>query len=153
MCYPSRMRWASIRRKAEQPAQWAASVVGGALVLLGILGLIPGLTTDYSDLAFAGHGSGAKLFGTFQVSILHDIVHLLVGAVGLALARTTDGARVFLTGGGTALLAFWALGAAGGAGWLPVNTADNWLHFALGLGVLALGFVTGREAPAPADVR
>src|SRR4051812_43703286 len=123
------MRWASIRRKAEQPAQLSAAVVGGGFVLLGILGLMPGITTDYGDLAFSGHGSGAKLFGTFQVSILHDIVHVIFGIAGLGLARSADGPRAFLSGGGTALVALWVLGAAGAGGWLPMSTADNWLHF------------------------
>jgi len=30
----------------------------------------------------------AKLFGLFQVSILHNIVHLLFGVAGVALAKT-----------------------------------------------------------------
>ena len=36
----------------------------------------------------------------------------------------------------------WVLGVVGAGDWIPANTADNWLHFALGVGMLALGFVT-----------
>ena len=116
-----------------------------------MLGFIPGITTHYHDLSFAGHDSGAKLLGVFQVSVLHNIVHLLFGVVGLALAKTADGARNFLIGGGVVYLALWVLGVVGAGDWIPANTADNWLHFALGLGMLALGFVTSRPAvPTPA---
>jgi hypothetical protein len=41
----------------------------------------------------AGHHSGALLLGVFQVSILHNIVHLLFGVAGRLLARTAAGAR------------------------------------------------------------
>ncbi len=136
------------------PSQGVAAAVGGVFVLLGVLGFIPGVTSHVSDLSFAGHTSGAKLLGTFQVSILHNLFHLLFGVVGLVLARTADGASSFLTGGGTVYLALWLLGAIGTAGWLPADTADNWLHFLVGIGLLGLGFAAGhsrsRGAPSAA---
>ena len=70
------------------PFQSLAMLVGVVFLLVGILGFVPGITTHYGDLSFAGHGSGAKLLGLFQVSILHNIVHLLFGVVGLVLAKT-----------------------------------------------------------------
>jgi hypothetical protein len=126
------------------PVQSVAALVGVVFLLVGILGFIPGITTHFNDLSFAGHDSGAKLLGIFQVSILHNIVHLLFGVVGIALAKTADGARTFLIGGGAVYLVLWVLGVVGGGDWIPVNTADNWLHFVLGIGMLALGFVTAR---------
>ena len=134
------------------PVQSTAALVGVVFLLVGVLGFIPGITTHYSDLSFAGHDSGAKLLGLFQVSILHNIVHLLFGAVGLALARTADGARTFLIGGGVVYLVLWLLGVVSAGGWIPVNTADNWLHLLLGIGMLGLGFVTGRETARTATV-
>ena len=126
------------------PVQSVAALVGVVFLLVGVLGFIPGITTHYNDLSFAGHDSGAKLLGVFQVSILHNLVHLLFGIVGLVLAKTAAGARNFLIGGGVVYLALWVLGLVGAGSWIPANTADNWLHFALGVGMLALGFVTSR---------
>ncbi len=133
------------------PVQSLAALVGLVFLLVGILGFIPGITTHYSDLAFAGHDSSAKLLGIFQTSVLHNIVHIAFG-VGILMAKTPEGARTYLIGGGVAYLAVWLIGVIGGLDWLPVNAADNWLHIVLGVGMIALGFVTGRsvERTAPA---
>ena len=126
------------------PVQSLAALIGATFVLVGILGFVPGITTHYGDLSFAGHDSGSQLLGVFQVSILHNLVHLLFGVVGLVLAKATDTARTFLVGGGVVYLALWVLGVAGGADWVPVNTADNWLHLLLGVGMIGLGFAASR---------
>ncbi|WP_406072240.1 DUF4383 domain-containing protein [Micromonospora sp. NBC_01638] len=146
--------------------QLVALVVAGAFLLIGVLGFIPGITTDYGELRFAGHHSGARLLGLFQVSILHNAVHLLFGLAGLVLSRSVAGARLFLAGGGAIYLALWLYGLAieaidpeGRANILPVNDADNWLHLALGFGMIALGLLlsnqvgTGGRLDNPADRR
>ncbi|MFL6107779.1 MAG: DUF4383 domain-containing protein, partial [Marmoricola sp.] len=56
--------------------QNAALVVALTFGLVGILGFIPGVTTNYDSMEFAGHESGAQLLGLFDVSVLHNIVHL-----------------------------------------------------------------------------
>ncbi|WTY80184.1 DUF4383 domain-containing protein [Micromonospora sp. NBC_01405] len=126
-----------------------AAIVGVVFLVIGVLGFIPGVTTYYSDLRFAGHDSEAKLFGLFQVSVLHNIVHLLFGVAGLALARTVSGARTFLVGGGAIYLVLWLYGLvvdhSSGANFIPVNGADNWLHLFLGVGMIALGVLTTRR--------
>jgi Domain of unknown function (DUF4383) len=127
-----------------------ARLIAIAFLLVGILGFIPGITSDAPG-DFAGDGSEAELLGIFQVSILHNIVHLLFGIVGLALARTWDGARTFLIGGGAVYLVLWVVGLIGGADWVPVNSADNWLHFVLGVVMIAAGYVLGR-APTRSTV-
>jgi hypothetical protein len=117
-------------------------LVGAVLVALGILGFIPAVTTDYGSMAFAGHGSQAKLLGLFQVSILHNIVHILLGLAGVALAKTISGARRYLIGGGVFCLALWLLGMLNGGKWIPINAADDWLHLGFGVGLIGLGFAT-----------
>ncbi|HEX4525436.1 MAG TPA: DUF4383 domain-containing protein [Gaiellaceae bacterium] len=134
------------------PIQVAAALTGVVLVVVGILGFVPGVTTHYGDLSFAGHDSRAKLLGIFQVSILQNLVPLLFGVVGLVLARTAEGARMFLTGGGVVSLALWVLGVVGAGDWLPTNTADNWLHFLLGIGMIGVGDVAGRSRASPVAV-
>jgi hypothetical protein len=130
-------------------AQTLAMLVAVTFVLVGVLGFIPGITTHYGDMSFAGEDSGAKLLGIFQVSILHNLVHLLFGVVGWYLAKTWSGARTYLLGGGVIYLALWILGIANGADWIPANSADNWLHLVLGVGLLGLGFVSTRAKTAP----
>src|SRR3982750_3332509 len=81
--------------------QLLTTLIGATFILVGILGFIPGITTHlYGGLDFAGHDSQAKLLHVFQVSWLHNIVHIAVGLVGLALARTSATARLYLIGGG-----------------------------------------------------
>jgi Domain of unknown function (DUF4383) len=122
-----------------------ALAVAVVFLLVGILGFIPGITTDYGDMQFAGHESEAKLLGVFQVSILHNIVHLLFGVAGLALARTASGARLYLIGGGAVYAVLWLYGLVidheSGANFVPLNTADNWLHLVLAVGMIALGLL------------
>lgn len=100
-------------------------------------------------MTFAGHESTAMLLGVFHVSILHNIVHLLFGIVGFALARSAGGARAFLVGGGVIYLVLWIYGLVidmdSVANFVPLNTADNWLHFFLGIGMIALGVLLWRS--------
>jgi len=127
----------------------AAKVVGAVFLLVGILGFIPGITSNYSSLSFAGHMSEAKLLGLFQVSILHNIVHLLFGIAGIAMAKRADSARTYLVGGGIIYLVLWIYGLVtsndSSANFVPLNTADDWLHLVLGLGMIALGVALSRR--------
>jgi hypothetical protein len=141
-------------RSRRALVQTAALAVGATFLLVGVLGFIPGITTDYDLMTFAGHDSGAELLGVFQVSILHNLVHLLFGIAGLAMARTVSGARLYLIGGGAVYLVLWLYGLVidhgSTANFVPFNNADNWLHLALGLGMIALGLLTTRR---PASAR
>ncbi|MFD3537476.1 DUF4383 domain-containing protein [Streptomyces sp. NPDC058664] len=42
-------------RNARTPVQQAAMLVGAVFLLVGVLGFIPGTTTDYDTLKFASH--------------------------------------------------------------------------------------------------
>lgn len=128
--------------------------MGALFLIVGVLGFIPGITTDYGDLHWAGHHSQALLMGLFSVSVLHNLVHLAFGAAGLLMARTVGAARAYLIGGG---LIYAVLGLYGlfidrdsTANFIPVNAAVNWLHFGLALVMIALGLVFGRTATATA---
>lgn len=136
-------------RGSRSPVQLAALLVGAVFLLVGILGFIPGITTDYDTMKFASHDSGAELFGIFQISVLHNLVHLAFGVAGLAMSRTASAARIFLLAGGAIYLVLWLYGLIIGhdsdANFVPLNTADDWLHFVLGLGMIALGALLTRR--------
>ncbi|WP_240431081.1 DUF4383 domain-containing protein [Mycobacterium kyogaense] len=123
-------------------------IVGVVFLVVGIAGFIPGVTTNYSELSFAGHHSGAMLFGLFAVSVLHNIVHLAFGIAGILLARSATTARLYLIVGAVIYAVLWLYGLIIDRGsnmnFVPVNDADNWLHLILALGMLALGLVLGR---------
>jgi hypothetical protein len=116
--------------------QGAALMVAAGFLVIGVLGFIPGVTTD------------GKLFGVFAVSGLHNVLHLLSGFVGFALARTYAASRAYFLGGGLVYLALWLHGLFMVSGLLPINGADNWLHFGLGLGMVLLGLtLAGQRDP------
>ena len=138
--------------KNRQPVQVVALLAGAAFLLVGVLGFVPGITSGFSDLSFAGRQSEAHLLGLFQISVLHNIVHLLFGIAGLAAARTVGAARGFLLGAGAIYLALTVYGFLIGhdspANFVPVNAADNVLHLGLGLGMVAAGLVLARSGTA-----
>jgi len=153
-----RMETGSSGARADRsPVRTAATVVGAVFLLVGILGFIPGVTSQYDQMGFAGHGSMALLLGLFQVSILHNIVHFLYGVAGLAMSRQARTATAYLIGGGAVYLVLWLYGLVidkqSGANFVPLNSADDWLHFVLGVGMIALGYLLGRRARTVATQR
>jgi hypothetical protein len=132
--------------------QGAALLVAAGFIVIGVLGFIPGVTTDYGRLHWAGHQSGAMLFGVFAVSGLHNILHLVSGFVGFALARSYAASRAYFLGGGVVYLALWVHGLLldqrSSANLLPVNNADVWLNFGLGVCMVLLGLtLAGQRDP------
>jgi prepilin signal peptidase PulO-like enzyme (type II secretory pathway) len=134
---------------AVKLAKTVATAVGAVFLLVGILGFVPGITTDYDTMTFANHHSDAKLLGIFEVSILHNIVHLLFGVAGLAAARNARNVPPYLFGAAIIYLVLTVYGIVidkeSSANFVPVNSADNWLHIVLALGMGALGYVVKKR--------
>jgi hypothetical protein len=132
----------------KQPTQLAAAAAGAVFLLVGILGFVPGITTNVDDLSFIGHESEAELLGLFAVNILHNVVHLGFGVAGLIAARTWSWSRAFLVYGGVIYLVLWIYGLMidldTAANFVNLNTPDNWLHFGLGVGLIAVGLAMPR---------
>src|SRR5215475_5018643 len=103
--------------KERSLVQLLAALTAVLLLVIGVLGFL----------------ADTKLLGTFEVSTRVNVVHLVLGVVGLASAWSAENAHAFLVGGGAVYLALWVLGVAGGGHWIRVNPADNWLHFLLGV--------------------
>lgn len=146
--------------RSATAVQAATRVLGIAFLLVGVLGFIPGVTTNYSDLTMAGQASNALLFGVFQVSVLHNVTHLAFGLTAVACARAEMAARGYLI---VAAVLYYVLSVYGllldqhsTANFLPLNTADNWLHIVLTIYMLGAGILLARsrrqrtpEDPAP----
>lgn len=127
------------------PAQLYALLFGAILLLVGVVGFA-------ADSSF---GTGSDVDGSnliaFEVNGWHNLVHIASGIAGLALARTVGGARAFALGFGAIYLVVTLWGFADGNSvlWLiPVNTADNFLHLALGVLGLAAGLSSESRAGA-----
>ncbi|GAA3711885.1 DUF4383 domain-containing protein [Zhihengliuella alba] len=140
--------------KGHSGVTLAARTVGAVFLLVGILGFVPGITSNIGDLSFASDHSEAMLLGLFQVSVLHNAVHLLFGVVGLMAGRSPAGATRYLVWGGAVYLVLGVYGVlvphGSPANFVPVNGADNVLHFGLGIGMVALGVILGRAVKVSA---
>ena len=137
--------YTSTGRGNRTKVQKASMAVGAVFLLVGVLGFVPGITANYDQLHFAGHDSEALLLGLFQVSALHNIVHLLFGAAGLALARSAAGSKSFLLYGGIIYLVLFVYGLVvpqdSAGNFVPLNGFDNVLHLLLGVGMVALALI------------
>jgi len=118
---------ASAHATGARPWPQVLGLAFGAIYLL--VGIVGFFITGFDD--FAGHGDHTLLI--FDINPLHNVVHILIGVVGLALSRTLAGARTFglllLVGYGAAFV--YGL-VATGQDWdvLNLNWADNVLHIA-----------------------
>lgn len=110
-----------------------AYVFGVVFLAIGVLGFVPGITTD-------GH-----LLGIFDVSPIHNIIHLLSGIAALVLASTgkEKGSQMYFRVFGIVYGLVTIIGFIQGTtvlGLIGVNVADNLLHLAITAVALYAGF-------------
>lgn len=107
-------------------------VFGAILLLVGILGLIPGLTTD------------GMLLGIFMIDMLHTIIHLLSGAIIIiAVLNSETAVTMALKIFGIIYALIAIIGFVQGntiLGIIGINFADNILHVVVALIALIIGF-------------
>lgn len=133
--------------EGASPARLYATLVGGVLVIVGIIGF-------FYSASFGGPGTVDDVFGLFAVNAWHNIVHILTGAIGLLVAGFA--ARQYALGLGAVYIAIAVWGFIIGSGdsilgFIPVNTEDNFLHLVLGVLGIGAGLATPAEqAPRPA---
>jgi Domain of unknown function (DUF4383) len=134
--------------------QKAAALFGIIFLIVGVAGFIPGITTDYDRLTVFDD-QGAKLLGIFGTNIIENIAHLLFGIAGVALARTWSGAKNYFIWGGLIYVALWLYGLIieenSAANFMGLNNAANWLHLALGIAMLAAGYLLSRRVVREGD--
>ena len=129
-------------------AQRLAQIFGWGFIVVGIAGFFASGFDMNAD-----HMTAPKLLGIFPVNLVHNLVHLLFGAWGVASSRSLGATRGYLAGAGVVYLVLAALGyvAPNGFGLVPLGGADIGLHLFLGLGLLLSWFVA-RAAHRPATV-
>lgn len=136
------------KRPRRSQIQLGAAGFGVVFLLVGVAGFIPGVTSQYMDMGFAGRASSAKLIGLFQISVLHNLVHLLFGVAGLLLSTTPLRARNYLFYGGIVYgaLFFYGIVISYGspANFVPFNAADDALHFVLAAAMLTASLLLDR---------
>jgi len=125
-------------------------VVGTALVIGGIAGFA------YES----SFGTGASyvsddILGTFPTNGWDNILHLAAGLACLAAASRAPRAMALVLGAGFTVLAIWGFivtdhGAGNLLDVIPVATADNILHLAIGLSGIAAGLISPRPPAAVA---
>ena len=142
---PDQVRGGRQTPEGSPAIQKVARGLGLIFLLLGVLGFVPGVTTNVESMSLASHHSKAMLLGIFQVSILQNIVHLLFGVAGLVLTRTVGSARRYLVRGGASYLTLFVYGLmvsqSSNANFVPVSPADDILHLLLGIAMIVLGLV------------
>ena len=105
--------------------QLLALVFGAVYLLVGIVGFF---VTGFDHFA---DNSQHEMLLFFMINPLHNVVHVLIGVVGLALSRTLAGARTFglLLAVGYGLAFIYGVIAVGQSwDFLNINWADNVLH-------------------------
>lgn len=139
----------------KSPIRLAAVAISAAFLLVGLLGFIPLFVADFEQFKLLGAESEAFLLGLFQVSAVHNLVHLAFGVAGIVLSRTAATARSFLIVGGALYAAVWLYGLFvdfySPTNFLPVNVADNALHFLLSVVMLAAGLLLTRTGEWPTE--
>ena len=131
----------------RSPAQVYALVIGATLTVAGIVGFF--YNADF------GTGSGTPsdaVLGILDVNGWHNVVHIASGAIGLLVARSYGGSRVYAIGLGAVYLVVALLGFIAGDGdeifnLIPVNTSDNFLHLLIGLAGIGGGLATPATLP------
>jgi len=123
----------------------AAILFGIVFLAIGILGFVPGVTSDVTGMPM--------LLGIFHVNTAHNFVHIASGIVFLLCGMAGPGpSRTFfkifgIVYGLVAILGFVPDGPML-LGFLSNNMADAWLHVVLAVAMLYLGFMARDTALA-----
>jgi hypothetical protein len=121
------------------PARLYATLIGGVLVVAGIVGF-------FYSASFGSPGEVDDVFGVLSVNAWHNVFHVATGALGLLVAGYAARQYSLCLGVLYLALAGWGFVIGSGAqvvlGFIPVNTADDFLHLVLGLLGVAAAFAT-----------
>jgi hypothetical protein len=127
-----------------------ALIFGAVYLLIGIVGFF---ITGFGD--FFGNENAVppahmddNLLG-FMINPMHNVVHIVIGVAGLALARTLAGARTYgwlLAVGYGAAFVYGLIAVGKDWDFLNLNWADNILHLATAIVGLVIALLPVRTA-------
>jgi hypothetical protein len=132
----------------RSPNRILATVFGIVYILIGVAGFFVTSGVGFFDT------TGGLLLGIFEVNILHNVAHVLIGAA--LLLAGVSGVRASKTMNAVIGAAYLALGLIGlfvvGSPFniLAINGADNVLHFGSAVLLLAVGLGAERGGKAEA---
>ena len=133
-----------------------AFIAGLVYLAVGVLGFVPALITpppesapNVSVTAFHGY-----LLGLFPINFMHNLVHLAIGAWGIAASRAVGGARAYAKSLAVIYGALALMGLIPGLntvfGLVPIHGHDVWLHAGTALIAAYFGWVLkGAAAVSP----
>lgn len=132
----------------KSPAQLYALVFGAVLLAAGILGFFYNASFEVGNDV-----ERDAVLGILDVNGWHNIVHIVSGALGLAVAGSYAASRLYALGLGAVYVLVTILGFAYGDGdaifsLIPINTEDNILHLLIAIAGIAAGLATPAQ-PAP----
>jgi hypothetical protein len=137
------MTTSSTSGSTRHPSQWLALVIGVVYLLVGIVGFF---VTGFDD--FTEHDHSQTLLG-FAINPLHNIVHIVIGLLGVLLWRTLRQARTFgwilFVGYGAAFVYGLIVANNPDANVLNINGADNGLHLVSALAGLLVALWPARD--------
>jgi len=127
-------------------AKTLGMLFGIVFLAVGILGFVPGVTTQGPD-------GMPMLLGIFMVNTAHSGVHIASGVVFLLASMAGAGAASLwfkLFGLVYAVVAVLGFMTPNGMllGLISNNPADTWLHVGLAAAMLLIGFVAPKQATA-----
>ena len=135
--------------QGKKPAQYFALIIGIFFFLCGVMGFIPAfvkeptVTPDIAGLGFTtGYG---YLLGLFPINVLHNVVHLVVGLLGIFASISLDSSRLYsgVLGIFYGVLTVMGLFPATQStlGLIPIFGNDVWLHAVTAAIAVYFGFI------------
>ena len=134
--------------RRREPHQYLALVIGLVYLVVGIVGFV---VTGFDG--FTEHDHSQTLLG-FAINPLHNIVHLLIGLLGVALWSSPARARTYgwilAVGYGATFVYGLLVTNDPDANVLNINGADNGLHLVSALAGLVIALWPARDRTAAA---